>query len=270
MNIIAAIKDTLALYQQQLPLSMRQIYYRLVSDGILDKTEQDYSKLCNISSRARRAGLLNWADIRDDGFIEETPSITTDLNAFIDACEFYAQTLTVDRQKGQERRLALWCETGGMVPQLVRVAEPYGIPVYSSGGFDGVSQKQRLGVAFANQGPTTILHIGDLDPSGVHMFSSLEEDITAFALDKGGDVEFVRVALTTQQVEDYGLPKAPPKKTDKRSFEGLTTQCEALKPTDLAQLVEGEILARIEYPTYQSMLEVEAQLRLDATQLLNQ
>jgi len=268
LQIITAIKATLNLYQQQLPLSMRQIYYRLVSDGLLDKTESDYSKLCNISNRARRAELLNWSDIRDDGFIERVPAITADINDFKQTCINYAETLTVDRQQGQDRRLVLWCETAGMVPQLVSIAEPYGIPVYSSGGFDGVSQKQRLGVSFANQGPITVLHIGDLDPSGEHMYSSLQEDITAFCNDAGGDITFARIAVTREQVTEYALPTAPPKKTDNRSFTGLTTQCEALKPNDLAQIVTDEIQARMDTPTYYTCITREHALRDEALNLI--
>jgi hypothetical protein len=40
----------------------------------------------------------------------------------------------------------------------------------------------------------------------VHVFSSLAEDIEEFAADYGGDVEFVRVAVTPEQARQYNLP----------------------------------------------------------------
>src|SRR5262245_4214059 len=39
----------------------------------------------------------------------------------------------VAEKPGQERRVAIWCEAQGMVPQLRRVADPYGVPVVSGG-----------------------------------------------------------------------------------------------------------------------------------------
>ncbi|MBO0735253.1 MAG: hypothetical protein J2P48_01585 [Alphaproteobacteria bacterium] len=40
--------------------------------------------------------------------------------------------------------------------------------------------------------PVTVLRIGDYDPSGESMFTVLLEDITAFAGEYSGDVEFAQ------------------------------------------------------------------------------
>jgi hypothetical protein len=102
-----------------------------------------------------------------------------------------------------------------MVPQLARIARPFGIEVCSSGGFDSLTDKHRIGQLWADSA-VTVLHIGDHDPSSVHVFSSLAEDIEEFAAAYGGDVEFVRVAVTPEQAALYNLPSAPPKPTDNR------------------------------------------------------
>ena len=65
---------------------------------------------------------------------------------------------------------------------------------------------------------TEVLHIGDHDPSGAHMFLALKEDVEAFARELGGDVKFTRIAITPKQIVSYRLPTAPPKKSDKRAF----------------------------------------------------
>jgi len=58
-----------------------------------------------------------------------------------------------------------------MVPQLARVAESYGIPVMSSSGFESTTDKYRFAEELAGHDrPTEVLHIGDHDPSGAHMF----------------------------------------------------------------------------------------------------
>jgi hypothetical protein len=86
------------------------------------------------------------------------------------------------------------------------------------------------------------LHIGDHDPSGVHVFSSLAEDVEAFSAWYDGDVEFVRVAVTPEQTALYNLRSAPPKPTDNRRFDGDETwQAEALDPRILAEIVTQAI-----------------------------
>jgi hypothetical protein len=101
-------------------------------------------------------------------------------NHFLDVVKESARLLRLDRQAGQTRRLALWCEASGMVPQLQRIADPFGIGVHSSGGFDSVTAKHQI-AQLCTDAPVTVLHIGDHDPSGVHCFSSLSEDVASFA-----------------------------------------------------------------------------------------
>jgi hypothetical protein len=150
-----------------------------------------------------------------------------------------------------------------MVPQLARVAGPFGIEVCSSGGFDSLTDKHRNGRLWAGS-VVTVLHIGDHDPSGVHVFSSLAEDIEAFANDYGGDVEFIRLAVTLEQAALYGLPSAPPKPTDRRSFEGDETwQAEALDPRILAAIVSAAIEERIDRALYEAVLDEEQKARRD-------
>jgi len=97
-----------------------------------------------------------------------------------------------------------------MAPQLYHVTEPYGIAVMSAGGFDSLTDKHRLARSWATSGqPTTVLRIGDYDPSGESMFTVLMEDIGAFAGSYGGDVEFAQVAITPEQARQRGLPYRP-------------------------------------------------------------
>ena len=98
--------------------------------------------------------------------------------------------------------------------------------------------------------PTVVLHIGDLDPSGVCIFDSIEADVMAF-VGRDQEVLFKRIALTPEQVVLYGLPTSPPKATDKRG-EGIkeTCQCEALPPDTLAQIVKAAVQEYIDDGQY--------------------
>jgi hypothetical protein len=108
-----------------------------------------------------------------------------------------------------------------------------------------------------------VLHFGDHDPSGVHCFSALDEDVVAFAEYYGGDIEFVRLAVTPEQARRFRLPSAPPKATDRRRFDSNETwQLEALDPRDLARIVGIAIEERIDRATYEAVLTDEQKARL--------
>ncbi|MCE7902124.1 MAG: hypothetical protein DYH20_05540 [Gammaproteobacteria bacterium PRO9] len=262
-------------------MTLRQLYYRAVATGKLDKTERDYDRLIEVMNRARRGGWIPFAALRDDGITRAGGQGFADRADALDYLQRFAAGVELDRQAGQPERLQIWCEAAGMVPQLQRVAEPYGVPVISSGGFDSVTCKHDMGRALAAE-PATILHLGDHDPSGVHIFTSLAEDVTAFSTAFSDDpmgrmaavfddlpdlspLDFVRLAVTPEQAEAHCLPSAPPKPTDRRRFSGMTWQCEALPPDVLANIVHDAILERLEPDTYNARLAEEQALRDELT-----
>lgn len=241
-----------------LPITIRQLFYRLIAEYLLPKTEQSYQQLCEIVNRARRARVISMSAIRDDGFRMDRGSHYEGQSDFFDAVSRSAESYRIDRQDGQPNRLMLWCEAGGMVPQLRKICDPYSIPVASSGGFDSTTAKHDIAQQLSTAISTTVLHIGDHDPSGVHIFNSLREDITAFANYYDGDIQFTRLAVLPEHIAKYDLPTAPPKKSDRRSFEGdKTVQAEALDPAVMSQLVRESIESRLDIDAYHLALGQE-------------
>ena len=256
-ELLSRIRQVLDEYVEQLPLTLRQIFYILVGRHAYEKTERAYERLCETLNKARRAKVVDMDAVRDDGFTNEIPNFFGSANHFLDSVKSSARLLRLDRQAGQARRLALWCEASGMVPQLQRIADPFGIGTYSSGGFDSVTAKHQIARLWADE-PVTVLHVGDHDPSGVHCFSSLAEDVASFAGHYGGDVQFLRLAVTPEQAAFYKLPAAPRKPTDRRRFDGDETwQAEALDPRDLADIIRDAIEKRVDRAAYERVLEEE-------------
>lgn len=249
-------------YADHLPLTLRQVYYRLVATRGWSKTELGYKRLVELMNMARRAGLVPMQSIRDDGFTEVAPRCWEGTEQLVETVKATVRRFRLDRQDGQPRRLCLWCEASGMVPQLARVADTFGISVCSSGGFDSVTAKHQFGETIALSGPAEVLHIGDLDPSGEHVFSSLAEDVSAFARHYGGAVMFTRLAVTIDQVHDMRLETAPPKPTDNRSYEhSLTCQVEAIPPDALARIVRQAIEERIDLEALAAVQAEENEMR---------
>jgi len=264
-------------YADYLPLTGRQIFYRLVGAYGYEKTERAYKRLLDKLNRARRAGLVPFEHIRDDGVTHKYGLTWDSARDFARWLPGYVErSYRQDRQHGQETVLELWVEAAGMVPQAFNVSWPYGVEVYSSGGFNSTTMKyeaaRRIVDRYYETGqPTKVLHVGDHDPSGVAIYDNLRDDIPAMVIGivgrEHGDAirnaaanggistrellakmyahisQWRRIAVTTDQMADYRLEEAPPKATDSRSkgWVGGTVQVEAMSPDQLADEIDDAI-----------------------------
>lgn len=173
--------EVLEEYRDYWPLSVRQLFYRLVADHQYEKTEGAYGRLTQIISRGRRAGYIEWDGVRDGGL-----GRGVDPTYFADGDDFYrsvrkaAKHMKLDRQDGQPQVIELWCEAGGMVPILEGIAGPYSARVNTGGGYDSVTAKHRLAERVRDRAAeglrTVILHVGDFDGSGEDMANVLRDD----------------------------------------------------------------------------------------------
>src|SRR5262252_4762273 len=65
LQLLDQVRGVLDEYEDYLPLTIRQIFYRLVGAYEYEKTEQAYNRLCEHLNRARRARLIDMRAIRD-------------------------------------------------------------------------------------------------------------------------------------------------------------------------------------------------------------
>ncbi|MFD3422053.1 hypothetical protein [Streptomyces decoyicus] len=259
-RVLVAVEAMLDVYADYLPVTLRQIFYVIEGQGVLPKTQRAYKRMCEYVGMARRSGRIPWESIRDDRQVAaEAPLAFAGPARFWSVVGDLAAGYRTDRQYGQSSRLELWSETEGMVPQLVRAGEPFGISTYSGSGFDSLKGKHDAAErAIAGGAKTVILHVGDHDASGEWILTALAEDVTAFAAVAGAEVEFVSIAVTPAQIERYHLPTALPKPTDRRSYsDTTTTQAESLLPDVLAAIVREEIEARRDMDLLQQVIEQE-------------
>jgi hypothetical protein len=134
----------------------------------------------------------------------------------------------------------VWVEAAGMLPMIANVAHGYGVSVHSSGGYESITAKYGAGVRIAERAvPTTVLSLGDYDPSGLSILDAAAEDVAAFAAQLGGrPPTMTRLAVTPTQIRRHQLPTAPQKRTDRRGAHmPATVQAEALAPDQLTAIV---------------------------------
>jgi hypothetical protein len=303
LELLHHVNEILDLYKPQRPLTLRQIYYRLVAAYGYPHSNSFYGNtLSRALTMARRAemrtndGVLLFDAIRDDEFIQRTPFHYADQAGFWEQAKEDAEGFALDRQAGQVCRKIIWVEGAGMVPQLRNVAFPYGVPVFSSGKFDGIQCKRAMGVKWAEENiledgkeaqPIRVLHLGDHNPSGIHIFEALARDIIAFAEQTAEredwpvrDIEFRRIALLPSQVTDIA-PDVPNSK-DNRRFDWMAVrlgtggleeridinpreawELEALAPDVIARIVRAAIEEDWDRSIYDKVIAEEEQGRRD-------
>jgi hypothetical protein len=207
LRLLDQVKAILAEYSAYLPMTIRQIYYRLIGRYGYPKTLASSARLIGHLSNARRNGHIPWWAIRDDGLTDLSSAWHLGALHMVEDFVDVAKGFRLDRQEGQETRLIFWVEAAGMAPMVAKYADPYGIRVLSSGGFDSLTVKHDLTLQLLDyEEPIEVLHIGDHDPSGVHLYSSLFDDVTKLAQgialqDRGEVLEpdkitFSRLAVT--------------------------------------------------------------------------
>lgn len=268
--LLDATREVLTEYQNYLPLTARQIFYRLVGTGQISKTDGAYKNLLEMLNRARRSHLIAMSDIRDDGLTISRLNSFDSKTEWIKLLPEWAKRFDLNLQLDQPYHLMVMCEAAGMVPQLARVCSPFAIEVRSSGGFDSTTVKHDLGRMVGSIGkPVVLFHIGDHDPSGEHIHQNLADDVGAFARSYGGRMTLVRIAVTPEQQAVHNLPTAPPNPKDKRKFEsGFTVQAEALPPDVLAQILKHEVERYTDLDIYAKAVSRQGEIRDELQELV--
>jgi hypothetical protein len=127
--IMAAVQEILDEYRSELPLTARQIFYRLVGAYGYPKTESAYESLTNWLVRARRSRMIPFDSICDDGASVMKGRYYMGEEDFYGYIQDEAKGYERDKLANQKRDIRVYVESAGMMPQLSRVAQRYSVPV---------------------------------------------------------------------------------------------------------------------------------------------
>lgn len=292
LNIINEIIEE---YQDQdLVLTLRQLYYQLVSRDIIPNKQTEYSKLSTLLKEGRMGGVVDWDAIEDR---LRKPSSPASFDSPKEILEAALAQYRRPRMKGQKNYIEVWVEKDALSGVLKRVTSIYGIPILVNRGYSSASAMfdsyQRFRDAIEEDKSVTILYLGDYDPSGIDMIRDIrhrtQEFLIKHYLDKvEGEEEqkveisersklfstwfnekfiIVPIALTREQIELYNPPENPAKRTDPRAKDFIkkhghsSWEVDALRPEVLNQVLTDAIKERITAKTYNEILKLEKEER---------
>ncbi|MFD8385237.1 hypothetical protein ACFV2X_43095 [Streptomyces sp. NPDC059679] len=243
-------------------VTLRQVWYRLISAGALPNRASMYRRLSSHLARARREG--RFPDLVDAMREIHQPSAYADVGKLLAAVP---DLFRLDRTAGQAEALWVCAEKDTLRVQLAGWLGPLGIPVLVVRGFASESYAALVRERAAlDPRPARLLYVGDLDASG----EAIERDWVDRTAGCWEVVE--RVALTVDQVNRYGLLPAVGKGTDPRwpafaERHGLDParpvqwEVEALEPADLRSLVMAAVRSHLDRERLREVLAEEARQR---------
>lgn len=242
--IIAAVNE-------EHPVTLRGVYYRVVSAGAVEKTENGYRLVGRQLLKLRRSGVVPYSAITDGTRWICKPESWSDLDEMLnDAAASYRRALWHD----QAVEVHVFTEKDAISGVIMPVTAQWDVPLgvlrgYASESFAySVAQSLR---ANAEAGRTTCVYqLGDHDPSGLDAWRDFQAKVTGFLPERFGytTASFERLAVTPEQIDNLRLPTRPTKRSDSRArnFEGGSVEVDAIPPRILRQLVEDAIVSHID------------------------
>ncbi len=245
-----------ALLADDHPMSVRQVYYRLVSAGVIAKTEAEYQTVCRLLSIMRRAGAIPYGWLADATRWQRKPRTHRSLTTWLQrTARTYRQAIWCD----QDVYVEIWLEKEALAGVLLPVTSEWDVPLMVTRGYPSLSYLHSAGEAIARENkPCYLYYLGDHDPSGVDIPRKVEADLREFAPD--AEIHFERVAVLPEQIEEWGLQTRPTKKTDTRAknFKGESVEVDAIPPDDLRRIVRECIEQHIDGDMLKHTRGVEA------------
>ena len=226
------------------PMTCRQVYYRLVSDGSIQKTEAQYDAVVRLLGLMRREGAIPFQWLADSTRWMRKPSTHNSMeDALAAAAHFYRRDLWTD----QDSYVEIWLEKEALAGVLVEVTDSWHVPLMVTRGYPSLSFLHSASETIADAGKRAfIYYLGDLDPSGIDISRTVESGLREFA--PHTDISFQRIAVTQDQVIQFNLQTRPTKKSDPRSekFQGESVEVDAIPPAILRSMVEQYILLHLD------------------------
>jgi len=195
-------------------LTVRQLYYILISRFKYPATRAFYKRLDRYLTKIRRAN----------------PEVH---KKFIDPTrQFVTPPLPYPR-------IEIWVEKDSIRNFIGRLATKYRLGIQVLRGFASLSMYRRALERARRRGVTMVLYIGDFDPSGL-----LIETVAQEEMDHKRAITFHRLAITMEQIKRFRPPSRPVNVKDSRAKEYIEKygdrcwEVESIRPRTLYRLIE--------------------------------
>ena len=232
-------------------LTLRQLYYQLITINYFPNSEQSYNRLGEAINNARMAGLVSWDAIEDKTRFIRSKDHWNGRSGQNDFLRDAQQWFNIDMWDNQPNYVEVWVEKDALLGVVERPCWELDVPFMACRGYMSASEEwaaaNRFEEAAENGQAPRLLYLGDHDPSGLDMSRDHNDRLTGFLEHLGIEVDVRRIALNIDQVHQYNPPDNPTKPKDSRSpdyvkkFGRKCWELDALKPSVIDALIRTHI-----------------------------
>src|SRR5262245_13611689 len=252
------------------PMTLRQLFYRLVSAGKLRNDQKDYKRLGNVMTRLREARIIPRTWIVDHVRSTLKPSSWTGLADFSDSVKsLYRKNLWA----GLPDHVEVFVEKDAIAGTLQPVTEEYDVRLRVCRGYSSVSFAGEIADLWARvKKPVHAYFLGDFDPSGFDLERDLREKLERYSGracilgdEPAGPRSFrwTRLAVEEDDFVLHNLIRLPVKTRDRRASGFIRqyghdcAEIDALSPLELRRRLEEAIRFHIDVEEWQRLQEIE-------------
>lgn len=257
------------LLEAENPMTLRQLFYRLVSVHALENSRAAYQRLSRIMTTAREAGDVDPALMVDRSKPEIIPNVWHDTAAYLLTV---ANSYRRDYWEDQPYCTEVWIEKDSLTGSIEGVVAEHGVTLRAHRGYGSTTKKMEIAAQFdATEKPIVIFYIGDFDPSGMDIERDLLAKISRYQRTKNVPT-VIRLGVLKEDIAQFDLPPLKMKTSDPRatSFEARygvdVVEADALPPAELRRRIADSISSLIDFDLWEHKMITE---RAEMTSIRN-
>ena len=228
--------------------SLRNLYY-----GQTGTMGYSYNMMKTAMAVGRIKGILGYDEVID---LTRPPVGPTLYRGLGDFATVVVNSYRQDIWSTQSEYIEVWCESNATVPMLEDGTWELGVQIQPCGGdltlYPLYMAAQRFAPHIAAGRPAVVIYIGDWNPKGLQIPLTIERNLYERHDVK---VEFIRVAVTAEQIDEHQLPAKHPGKIKPgdhlaipwiKKHGALYVEVEAMAPQTLIDIVQEALEARLD------------------------
>lgn len=245
LAIRSAVHDLTGRYER---MTVRQVFYQLEMSGVVEKTEAGYRQVQKQVLMMRREGLLDWGFITDGTRWQRKPVCYGNAAEYVDQM---ARSYRRDLWQRQGVRIEVWLEKDALADVIYNTTSRFDVSLMVSRGQSSSTFLYGAGMVAADAWreagiESYIYMLYDFDAGGERAARTIAKDLPEFA--SGAPIHTSRLAVTAEQIAEWGLPTRPAKATDPEAakFGTDAVELDAINPDRLGTLIENAILHHVD------------------------
>lgn len=259
------------------PMTLRQLFYRCVSAGLIANSQKEYDRLGGVMTRLREAGAVPRTWIVDHVRSTLKPSSWSGLQDF---GETVRNSYRLDFWASLDHHVEVFVEKDAVAGTIQPVTAEYDVALRVCRGYSSVSFAGEISDEWRRiEKKIYALYLGDFDPSGFDLERDLREKLERYAgkrihvydpRDPDHDysgftapIIWTRLGVVASDFEAHDLIRLPIKQTDKRApaFQRLhgndCAEVDAIPPGELRNRVQEAIEEHIDQKRWRRLQKVE-------------